>query len=201
MSSTLEDPPLHRQLRRLVVHRIGRIEGLYEASEKERGPKRGCYFLATPRATPKQHPSPIPLTTPVLHRLPTVVCRSSLALVSLPLPPWFPSTSPPSTPSRNPRRRIPSHCPLPRPGAIRHHLNLNLFSKHAKSLLSLMDAKLWEWKPARLTDAGVDGDIDVRIQLQGECVARGERVALLAPFILPPPTPLHRTAYSLRHGH
>ena len=31
-------------------------------------------------------------------------------------------------------------------GAIRHHLNLNLFSKHAKSLFSLMDAKLWEWK-------------------------------------------------------
>ena len=47
---------------------IVRIEGLCEASEKERGPKRegpkrGCYFLATPVQHPVQHPSPTPLTT------------------------------------------------------------------------------------------------------------------------------------------
>ena len=40
--------------------------GFGEGKRAEReGPKRGCYFLATPRATPEQHPSPTPLTTPV----------------------------------------------------------------------------------------------------------------------------------------
>jgi hypothetical protein len=46
--------------------------------------------------------------------------------------------------------------------------------------------------PARLTDTVVDSNIDLWIQLQTEDVGRGERVALLAPVLLPLATSLHR---------
>ena len=85
---------------------------------EKRGAEAGVLLASNTPCNTRATPFPTPLTTPVLHLLPTVVCLSSLSLVSLPLPLWNPSTSPPSTPSRNPRRRIPSHCPLPRPSMI-----------------------------------------------------------------------------------
>jgi hypothetical protein len=39
--------------------------------------------------------------------------------------------------------------------------------------------------PALLTDAVVDCDIDLRIELKSEAIARGERVTLLAPRMAP----------------
>jgi hypothetical protein len=44
--------------------------------------------------------------------------------------------------------------------------------------------------PARLTDAVIDGDVDLRVELQSEDVGRGEWVALLAPQMTPLPAAL-----------
>ena len=52
--------------------------------------------------------------------------------------------------------------------------------------------------PACLTDAVVDGHVDLWIELQGEDVGRGERVALLAPRMAPPLTSQYGTLKS-RH--
>jgi hypothetical protein len=54
--------------------------------------------------------------------------------------------------------------------------------------------------PARLTDAVVDGDVHLRIELQSEDVGRGERIALLAPLVAPQTTAVYRTA-TLGGGH
>jgi hypothetical protein len=52
---------------------------------------------------------------------------------------------------------------------------------------------------ARLTDAVVDGDIDVSVQKQSEDVWGGERVVLLTPIILSLPASTDRAA-DLRHA-
>ena len=54
--------------------------------------------------------------------------------------------------------------------------------------------------PARLTYAVVDGDIQLRIELQSEAAGRGKRVALLAPAITALTTATDGTA-SLHAAH
>jgi hypothetical protein len=53
---------------------------------------------------------------------------------------------------------------------------------------------------ALLTDAVVDGDIDLGVQLKGEDARGRERVARLplTPYIPSPTTPKHRTVVLLR---
>ena len=53
--------------------------------------------------------------------------------------------------------------------------------------------------PAWLADAVVDGDVDVRIQLQSEAVGRGERVTFLAPLAAPCSTTGDRTSQQRHH--